>query len=244
VTLEIATLVAGSETPAGDGISGALRCVLVLPDRSRRAAVLKRGAISEVAAEAFCALLLRAWGIPVPDPFLVVENDKVAFASGDVGYPNLKQSLGLSSIPEGPAREAAMRLATDLVCSLSTAPITAACDEAVDNRDRNLGNVLWDGKDEVWIDHALTLGNADHLPDVNKLCMLVGGTKHEENFTRAALAQHLLLERACPLVIDTAISETPLGARNLAPLVTTRLATLGNRLLARFPKPTDLLSGP
>ena len=32
-----AALLPGSETPAGDGSTGALRCTLVLPDASRRA---------------------------------------------------------------------------------------------------------------------------------------------------------------------------------------------------------------
>ena len=146
--LEVATLVAGSESPAGDGISGALRCVLKLPDKTRRAAVLKRVAMEEVLAEAFSALLLRAWQLPVPEPFLVDEAGTISFASSDVGYPNLKQSLGVTGLPAGPVRDAVVALAKSIATSLPTSPLAAACDEAIDNRDRNLGNILWDGRDE------------------------------------------------------------------------------------------------
>jgi hypothetical protein len=187
--LPVVELVAGTETPAGDGNSGALRCTIRLPDRSLRAAVLKRGPLDEIAAEAFAALLLRAWSLPVPDPFLVVDGSSLSFASADMAYPNLKQSLGLTSLPPGPAREAAGALAALIATSLPTAPLAAACDEAIDNRDRNLGNVLWDGQSEAWIDHALSLGRAHARPDVNKLCQMVAGRSDQDRFSRAAIAQ-------------------------------------------------------
>ena len=31
ISLQTAKLIAGTETPAGDGVTGALRCVVVLP---------------------------------------------------------------------------------------------------------------------------------------------------------------------------------------------------------------------
>ena len=88
-------MIAGTETPSGDGLSGALRCTIVLPDGTRRAAILKRGPVSEIAAEAFAALVLRALGLPAPEPFFVNEKTGPSFASSDVGYPNLKQRLSL-----------------------------------------------------------------------------------------------------------------------------------------------------
>jgi hypothetical protein len=242
VNLEIASLVKGSETPAGDGVSGAVRCVLVLPNGSKRAAVLKRGPLGEIVAEAFGAMLLRAWGLPVPDPFLVDEGGVIAFASADIGYPNLKQSLGLEAIPEGPAFDAAVRVAIDLACTLPTTPLATACDEAIENRDRNLGNILWDGRDEAWIDHALSLGQGSHLKDTNKLCAFSIGTPHQERIRRASVAQGLLLDRASPPLVDAALSRSALGPIFLAPFVSARLTALGNLLLARFPQPPDLLS--
>lgn len=41
--IQIATIVKGSESPAGDGMFGALRCILTLPDRTKRSAIIKRG---------------------------------------------------------------------------------------------------------------------------------------------------------------------------------------------------------
>ena len=239
-----AELVAGSETPAGDGVSGALRCVIRLPDGTQRAAVLKRGPMEEVAAEVFSALLLRAWSLPVPDAFLVVDGTALSFGSADTGYPNLKQALGLSTLPPGPARDAAIAVAMVLATSLPTAPLAAACDEAIENRDRNLGNVLWDGQAEAWIDHAMSLGRGHGQPDQNKLCAMVAGKPDQERFSRAAIAQALLLDRAFPGDAEGVMAGTTAGTHGHAAFVANRLASLGNRLIARFPAAADLLSKP
>jgi hypothetical protein len=240
--IQNAELVAGSETPAGDGVSGALRCVLRLPDQTLRAAVLKRGPFDEVAAEVFAALLLRAWSMPVPEAYLVIEGDTLSFGSADVGYPNLKQTLGLSALPDGPAKEAALTLAVAIAISLSTAPLAAACDEAIENRDRNLGNILWDGQTEAWIDHALAFGRGNGHPDQNKLCKMITGKSEQERFSRAAIAQALLLDRALPDAVEGILAAAPPGTHGHAAFVTSRLASLGNRLVARFPMAVDLLS--
>ena len=39
----IANVINGTETPVGDGKTGAERCVIVLEDGSQRAAILKKG---------------------------------------------------------------------------------------------------------------------------------------------------------------------------------------------------------
>lgn len=242
--LDTAELVAGSETPAGDGLSGALRCVIRLPDRSQRSAILKRGPLDEIAAEVFAALLLRAWSLPVPDAYLVVDGSALSFGSADVGYPNLKQALGLGALPVGPARDAAVAVAMALAPSLPTAPLAAACDEAIENRDRNLGNILWDGQSEAWIDHALALGRGHVHPDQNKLCGMTVGKPDQERFSRSAIAQALLLDRAFPADAETVVAATPVGIYGHAAFVAGRLASLGNRLVARFPAGADLLSSP
>lgn len=161
-----ANLVRGSETPAGDGLSGAVRCVIALPDGTHRAAVLKRLPLAGVEAEIFCALLLRGWGLAVPEPFIVHEGlGQVAFASADDGYPSLKQRIGAQGIAPGPAQEALLRIAYELVSKFKSTPLALTADEAIDNRDRNIGNVLWDGSRETWIDHELAVGLGSHLPD-------------------------------------------------------------------------------
>jgi hypothetical protein len=241
--IETASIVAGSETPAGDGVTGALRCVLLLKDKTKRSAVLKRGPMGEVAAEAFSALLLRKWGLQVPEPFLIEENGVLSYASADVGYPNLKQSLGLEGLPDGPAREAAMQVAIALACSLPSVTLATACDEAIDNRDRNLGNILWDGNTEAWIDHAFALGQGLHMDDQNKLCAMSIHVGVQDRIQRGAIAQALLLERELPQKAESALTSSPMPPQNLATFVANRLSSIGNRLVARFPSAIDLLSG-
>lgn len=240
--LQIATVIPGSESPAGDGITGAMRCVIVLPDGTRRAAVLKRAPAGEVAAEAFAALVLSAWGLPVPEPFLIDEPAGPAFASSDVGYPNLKKRLGLESLPPGPARDAALAIAVRLAVQLPTTPLAVVADEAIDNRDRNLGNILWDGQTEAWIDHAQSLGeHAAGTPDQNKLCGMAEMASDHDRVSRAAVGQSLAINSA-PLVSANDAMPSSLQGKDYAAYVAARLTNLAARVLDRFPKPADLLT--
>lgn len=242
MNLQTATVIPGSETPAGDGLSGAMRCVIVLPDGTRRAAILKQGPLGEIAAEAFSALVLSGWGLPVPEPFLVDGASGPAFASSDVGYPNLKKRLGLDALPNGPAKDAATRIAVQLAIQLPTAPLAAAADEAIDNRDRNLGNILWDGQAEAWIDHALALGEHPRdYPDRNKLCDMAQMVGEHDRVGRAAVGQALAVGSA-PLVSARDAMPLNLRHKDYAAYVSGRLSNLAMRLLDRFPKPVDLLT--
>jgi hypothetical protein len=240
--LQTVTVIAGSETPAGDGQTGAMRCVIVLPDGTRRAAILKRGAVGEIAAEAFAALVLSAWGLPVPEPFLVNEAHGLSFASSDVGYPNLKKRLAFDSLPDGPAKDAAILIAVQLAVKLPTTPLALAADEAIDNRDRNLGNILWDGQAEAWIDHALALGEYPaSYPDKNKLCDMALMIGDHDRISRAAVGQALAIGPA-PLVLAGNAMPINLQHKDYAAYVSGRLSNLAGRLLDRFPKPADLLN--
>lgn len=237
--LETARLVRGSETPAGDGKSGALRCVLSLPDGSKRAAIIKRMETPRVLAEAFCAILLRGWGLNVPDPYLVDEGDKISFASADATYPSLKQRLGLGNMEAGPAFNAVVGIAAGIVSKLDQTPLALMVDEAIDNRDRNLGNILWDGHDVSWIDHELCLGLAHDYDDLNKLAYLVSGTPEAAAIKASALVAWMAVNREIPSQVSKHCS----GSEDFASLVTSRLNGLGTRILSRFPEPQDLLSG-
>lgn len=240
--IEFATVVPGSETPAGDGVTGARRCVLTIKNGRPVSAVIKRGPLKEVLAESFCAVLLTGWGLPVPTPYLVLEQTSLAFASADSSYPNLKHRFNIDVYTPGtPMWERAVRLAETIVCSLQTAPLAAVADEAIDNRDRNLGNVLWDGADEAWIDHAYALGNAPHLADANKLCNMAMDVQQTAPMAKSAIAQWTMLDRNQPAQAAAAMAPH-MDATPWQVLVESRVATLGQRLLARFPKPADLLS--
>lgn len=238
--IKTATLIPGSETPVGDGYTQAMRCVLHTSEGQTRAAVLKRLPRPAVLAEAFSAVLLRAWGLTVPDPFLVPEGDQLHFASADATYPSLKQRLGISPLLEDPIRKELIKAASYIVAGLDQTPLALMADEAIDNRDRNLGNILWDGEQVAWIDHELTLDLANHLDDANKLALIVQSVHQHEAVRQSAIAAWMALDRTTPNTAAICAGE---DTRPFADFVAGRLNALGTRLLHRFPTPNDLLLG-
>lgn len=240
--VEWAEIVKGTERPVGIGVTGAHRCTLRV-DGNLVAAILKRGPREQIIAEAFCAMLLRAWGLTVPSSYLVDLEGELAFASADTGYPNLSQRLGIDALhPGSPEYDAALGMACNLICSLPSAPLAATADEAIDNRDRNLGNVLWDGVTEAWIDHAHALGNAEGLmQDVNKLCLMANASGVGESFSQSAIASWMMLDRKAPQLVASCLVTVADLEKPITGL-STRLASMGNRLLSRFPAADDLLS--
>ena len=239
--LGVATVVNGSESPAGDGITGAQRCVIRLTDGTMRSAVLKRGTPGQITAECFCGVLLRAWNLDVPDPYLVLNGGTIAFAGADVAYPSLKQRLGVGTLPSGPAQEAAIRLACELIAGFPSTPLALAIDEAIENRDRNLGNILWDGDMVTWIDHAFALGEGEHLEDANKLAQMVQLVGPHDATLRSAVGQALTLSVGA---VNEALEalENRVDAKAAAIVLSERLRSLPTRIMARFPAPIDLLS--
>jgi hypothetical protein len=237
-----AELVKGTERPVGIGVSGAMRCTIRVAGKLT-GAILKKGPRSEVVAEAFCAILLRSWGLNVPDSYLIEVEGTLHFASADASYPNLSQRLGIDLIPAGtPEYDAIVKQACNLVCNLPSAPLAAVADEAIDNRDRNFGNVLWDGATEAWIDHAMALGNAaQSMVDANKLCLMATHAGNHENFSQSALAAWMMLDRSKPGSAGEAVKEI---ANLEIPVkdICSKLSIMGNRIISRFPSPSDLLN--
>lgn len=254
INLKCATLVPGTESPVGDGYTGALRCVIQLQDGSQQSAVLKRIPFHGVLAEAFSALLLRAWGLTVPEPFLIRESERqLSFASADATYPSLKQRFGIDQLPDGPIKNALIDSVCTMVAALPQTPLAMMADEAIDNRDRNLGNILWDGKEETWIDHELALGLAQHHPDANKLALMVSSANNLDAIKASAIASWMAADKFKVTEVSNVVAATA-GALELNPatppmpdfalLVSQRLASLGNRILSRFPSQQDLFSQP
>ncbi|MEN9493655.1 MAG: hypothetical protein RJA63_4104 [Pseudomonadota bacterium] len=121
-------------------------------------------------------------------------------------------------------------------------PQVLAADEAIDNRDRNLQNVLWNGTSELWIDHENALGNGARLKDTNKLCEMAVALGRDGDMSRAAIAAWMVLDRAEPEAArDLLAVHADTSAQ--ASFVAQRLSGLGQRILSRFPAPNDLLSG-
>lgn len=240
MTVQLAEVVAGTEIPTGIGTTGAARCMLRVNGRLV-AGVVKRIPRSQVIAEVFCANLLRGWGLPVPPSYLVADHGgEIAFASEDATYPNLMQRLGVDAIPnDTPEFEAALHVAMTIAVSLANAPLAAVADEAIDNRDRNLQNILWDGTSDAWIDHAFSLGMAS-IQDANKLCGMAIATGQAEAFQKSAISLGLAIDRAGPQQAASDVSSFT-DAREHAAFVAERLSAIGQRVLARFPTPDDLL---
>lgn len=241
--LEWAELIPGTETNAEDGISGAVRCTLRINGRPV-AAYLKRGPRKRVLTEAFCALLLSGWGLRIPQPYLVRDGNDLAFASADAAYPNLSRRMGIHLLQANTLEHhAALLRASDVACSLPGAPLAAAADEAIANFDRNLQNILWNGSEEAWIDHEFSLGNHGAQPDMNKLCLMACQCGKHESMSQGSIAQWTAADRSMPQHAAEALAILADDMTTEVQFVLDRLNGLGQRLLARFPKPNDLLSG-
>lgn len=228
-------LIPGSETPVGEGANAPVRAQAIIDGRVEQV-VLKRLDLDGVLAEAFCAVLLRAWGLPVPEPALVRADDGLAFASLDAGYPNLKQRLGWRDDLPPQAKDAMARIGAAIVCTFADIGLAIAADEAIANADRNLGNILWDGADHAYIDHERALGR---LPgDANLLVEMAHLAGCQDAISHSAVAATMILPRELPAGIGS------LGGHDTmryAGMVESRLRHLSSAVLNRFPKPSDLL---
>jgi len=240
MVIPVVEIVEGTETPVGVGVNAAVRAIVRYPDATIRAGIVKAMAPASVAAEVFCALVLRGWGLSVPDAAIVAS--PFAFVSIDVGYPNLKQRIGfVSGLP--PAVQLALESwGAKLVSEFAETPLALAADEAIENRDRNFGNILWDGSNVAWIDHERALGVVTQ-PDQNKLAQMTVVAGNHDQVQRAAVALALTL---VPQVVATASAECghlPETAQFVAN-VSARLSHLANLVLARFPQPPGLFNAP
>lgn len=192
-------------------------------------------------------MLLRSWGLAVPDPYLIPDAGTLAFASGDDGYPSLKQRLQFSVTLPPLVQQALFHAASLLSAGFDQTPLALTCDEAIDNRDRNIGNILWDGKAVAWIDHELTLGLGQHMADTNKLANMATAAQKHEAIQQSAVASWMTLSRTAPQQASVFFDSDPIHFKitmEFAELVTQRLNGLGSRIVSRFPQPNDLLSAP
>ncbi len=239
--LSVVEIIPGSETPVGTGLSGAHRALVRYPDGSLKAAVVKRMSEKAIAAECFCSLLLKRWGLNVPEP-AIVGSPPEAFACIDVGYPNLLQRMGWSESLSPQTREILAQAAARLVASFEQTPLALAADEAILNLDRNLGNILWDGNTVAWIDHERALGaSAQPMQDLNKLALLAVASGEHDRIAAAAVTATFTLSggavdeahRVCAAHVDTS---------GFSEVIAERLKRLASAVLDRFPKPSDLLA--
>lgn len=235
--IRIGQLVPGSEQTVGEGVTAPVRAHVIVDGRTE-ITVLKRLPQDGILAEAFCAVLLRAWNLPVPEPLLVKTAGGLAFASLDAGYPNLKKRLGWRDGLEEAERNALVLAGAKIVSNWADAGLALAADEAIANADRNLGNILWDGIDHAYIDHERALGRVLHQH--NLMAEFARMANMSEAVEKSAVAAALAMSATLPSGIET------LGgfdASSYAALVCGRVTGLAGAVLKRFPKPADLLTG-
>lgn len=202
-----------------------------------RRAIVKNLSPQGVAAEVFCALLLRAWGLTVPEPAIVAS--PMAFASMDTGYPNMKQRIGWSDSLPAAVSSALQARGAELVSHFSETPLALAVDEAIENRDRNLGNILWDGENVAWVDHERALGVIP-MQDTNILAVMAQMSSNAENVRSAAVAISLTLAQTAVKQAEAECSGH-VDAIAFVTAVSTKLKGLAQAVLNRFPTPPDLL---
>lgn len=222
----------------GDGITKPCRAIVRTKDMDL-AVILKELPLPAVAAECFAALLLREWGLNVPEPILVDVGGSYAFGSAEVIYPSLKQKFEYDSLPIQLQQIVLLNMA-GLLREWKQTSVAIAVDEVIGNKDRNVGNILWDGGEPYFIDHEQSF-DLGQQPDHNKLVGLVMLGNSDCTLTiqaAVAAAQTLSVN-----VLEEVTSATAqLDTTQCAEYVKGRMPNLITLVLNRFPHPDDLLA--
>lgn len=235
--IPIATLIKGTEILVGDGITRPIRALVKIAGGPPISAIVKRLPKNSIAAECIAAVLLRGWQVPVSDPMLILDGGDLLFGSKEE-YPSLKQSLGLQA---GLPPEAVLPLVTvaaEILCRFAETPKAIVADEAIENWDRNLANILWDGGSLSFIDHERAFGIGEAL-NFNKLADLILLAAEGKGVSRSAVAAALTLPAMTPIQFPEGFD---LDASAFAAQVSARIPNLAANVLKRFPEPNDLFS--
>lgn len=149
---------------ADKGINEAYKATVVLEDKTKRMALVKKINLDEIIRELFSACLGTKLGLPIPSQFLVWDDEmkSILYGCEFINYPNYVNAF----TAQGKTIEAGYKTlkAWKGWCS------TVAFDELIINKDRHLGNILWGGEDNFYlIDHGRTLGKPAWLKRQNRL---------------------------------------------------------------------------
>lgn len=229
------TLIPGSETPAGDGVTEPNKALILVQGKTY-AAIVKPIPPEAIAAECFAALLLRGWALPVPEP-IYIDGNPPMFASMEIEYPSLKQKLHWRNDWPDDTRNRMVRVAAEIIGSFKQTPVLIAADEAIGNGDRNIGNILWDGAEPTFIDHERAFGLKPM--EENKVATLAAICSSSATLHKSAVAAALTLSDE---MVKQLTLPHPIDYSRLADFVCARIPTLANRVLSRFPQPNDLFN--
>jgi hypothetical protein len=141
----------------------------------------------EIFVESVCSLLCRHLGLPTPEPYLLIMSEKVcpingkhtipAFATVDAKTPSFRQYLR-----QNPSNEHAIIVILKKWAELISA---ATFDEFIGNTDRNIGNLLFDGKSITLIDHGLAIKETQRYDMPNDPNLLFGIVKDDDEVAKA-----------------------------------------------------------
>lgn len=237
-------LIPDSETPLDDGKTRPppMRAKVKLVDGRAVQAIIKRLSPRETAVECYCAELFALWGLPIPPIALIDDGDALVFASLDTGYPSLKKRFGISDTQDKPEQARRAMAAGHVIKHWEELPTVIAADEAINNRDRNIGNILWDGETRSYIDHAGSL--ATGTSGINVLAGLMHAIGESNRIERAAVASCFVLTEQAIIKATEDMPGTWLEYKDeFSNFVAGRLPQLANKVIACFPKiQQDLLS--
>lgn len=235
--LRTATLVVKG-AKIGEGITEPCRAVVRI-DGADIVVILKELSLAAVAAECFAALLLREWGLNVPEPVLVDMNGVLAFGSAELIYPSLHQKFQFELIPEELKQHVLAHMA-NIIRQWKQTPLAITIDEVIGNKDRNIGNILWDGGEPYFIDHERCFDLVP-LADMNKLAELskLGNVDVNSIFQAAVTAAQTL---TLGVMQEAEAATAHLDTNGYSDYIKSRMPHLVMLVLNRFPQPQDLLS--
>ncbi|ELB2246559.1 hypothetical protein QNZ72_000921 [Vibrio parahaemolyticus] len=189
--IDLVTMLPGAVKVDDQNVNPTWKAHVLHNDSSISVSYVKLIDARKIFIECFCAVLGRSIGLPIPKPFLVnVPHESlscsvpdgqscIAFGSEDAAYPSFRRKFNQSQ-PE------AMRL----LKAYSKILDVSVFDEWIGNGDRNIGNILYDGKSLFnFIDHELALPkglNKDNFATKNQLMSSCFSTVSELEKHRAS----------------------------------------------------------
>ena len=155
MSIEYGTLNPASVVPIGVGLTGACRAIVYIGGLAEKC-VVKKIPDQAIAAESFCSVLAAALQLPVLEPVVVTDprDQSRWFGARELPYPSLGTFLASPSNPS----TTELQVLAGILFQWANCPYAISFDQLVLNGDRNVGNLLWDGKSFTLIDHERALG--------------------------------------------------------------------------------------
>ena len=171
--IQLATVLPGAKPFKTGNVNDTFHGQVLLTDNTVRAAILKDLDQKQLANELLTSVLARAAGLPTPDVYLALvrgddlavskapklpDGNRMVFASVDVKVPNITFRVAAAKLDEQ------KQLLRDIILWGDLGSLYAF-DAWVANVDRHPGNLLFGGKNDVWlIDHGHCFSGPEWKP--------------------------------------------------------------------------------